>query len=193
MMTLTTNDAIAICSFIVSIIALVQSRSIAKKTRKLEVRNIKLQQSNILSELHDKMRPGRQAMESIWIEWNTDASKQPGSLSDKQKQEFIHRYNKYYHHGSDRRKDLSDAIHTYLHELNSLWHHIDTEVFDKHDVMQKLGDGIFLDRHFIRLYLEAHWQDENQLVKDVKDRFWSNVLTIVHEAEAWKMSKASIT
>ncbi len=217
---------IAAGSLIVSIFALIRTNKTASATHKIALEtqrlersntelqklNTKLQQSNTLSELHDKMRPGRQAMEIIWLEWNADKSKQIGDLRLNnvpikfwtmllnidclagilflQQQKFIQFYNTNYHHAFDSRNaDLSDAIHTYLSELNSIWHRIENREFDQQDVMGRLGDGIFLDRHFIKLYLLAHWQGHKQLQKDEKDRFWNKVNTIVREAEDWKCTK----
>ncbi|MFX0199645.1 MAG: hypothetical protein ACFFCW_26275 [Candidatus Hodarchaeota archaeon] len=171
---------IAAASLVVSIIAVIRTNRTASLTAKL-------QRSNILSELHDKICPGRQAMESIWTQWSPSTNKDVESLSPSDEEQFIDFYNAEYHKSSDERnKDLSNRIHVYLDELHSVWDRIERKEFDLEEVMRKLGDGIFLDRPFIRIYLKAHWKAEGQLEKSEKDRFWNNVSKIVDAAESWK-------
>src|ERR1700730_851501 len=150
---------IAAASLVISIIALIRTHKTASETAKL-------QRSNVLSELHDKIHPGRQAMERIWVQWCDSTNKDVESLSPSEEERFIDFYNAEYHKSSDERhKDLSSRIHTYLHELHSVWDRIKGKEFDREEVMRKLGDGIFLDRQFIRIYLKAHWKAEGQLEK----------------------------
>ena len=81
---------IATCSLMISAVALILSR----KTASL---NTQFKQSGILEELHDKVRPGRQAMEHIWDQWVAGTDKTIESLSEKNEEQFVAFYNKDYH------------------------------------------------------------------------------------------------
>ena len=85
-------------SLFFSIIALWRTSKTASLTAKLQI-------SNLLSELHDKIRPGRLAMESIWTQWGAQANKDVGSLSSNDKEPFIDFFIASYFNSIDERNE----------------------------------------------------------------------------------------
>lgn len=167
---------IASGSLVVSIIALIR----ANKTASLAALR---ERSSLLEELHDKIRPGRKAMKKIWRAWCDGVEKRVEQLSQADEEQFIAFYNNEYHNSSDEEKlALSDRVHTYLHELHHAWDRVESGEFDLEAVMRRLGHGIRHDKHFLILYLNAHWQKHNQFQEKVENRFWCNIPKIVKAA-----------
>jgi hypothetical protein len=178
---------------VVSILALAVSVAALWLSYRTAAVTTKLNRSNTLSELYDKMRPGRRAMLTIWSRWATPDQK-VSALTPNDRERFQDYYNSQFHNASDSEdRELSNGIHAYLHELHHVWDRINNGEFTRDDVMRKFGDGIFMDKQLIDVYLDAHWRDHGELEKAPRDRFWHNVPDIVNAVESWKASSPEIT
>ena len=96
-------------SLIVSLCALIWSWINSNKTSKLN-------RSNILSGIHDKIQPDRQAMEDIFNIWNKGRNKNVSQLSGEESADFIATYNKDFHAkpANTEERKMSNTIHVYL-------------------------------------------------------------------------------
>lgn len=178
---------------VVSILALALSVAALWHSYRTAALTTKLDRSNTLSEMYDKMRPGRQAMRTIWSSWAKPDQK-VSALTPNDRERFQDYYNSGFHNASDsEHRELRNHIHAYLHELHHVWDRINNGEFTRDDVMRKFGDGIFMNKQLIDVYLDAHWRDHGELEKAPRNRFWSNVPDIVDVVESWKASATEIT
>ncbi len=172
--------AIPAVSLVVSIWAMIRANRAAKETASLT-------KAERLSEIHDKIQDGREAIQRIWREWNAKEQREEGTPSAEDKKKFISFYNEKYHESSDETNaNMSKLIHLYLHELHDIWDQVGSKVFERKAVLQKLGEGIYMDKNLIDMYLNAHWQKHDRLKLPEKQRFWSNVPIIIGAVEKWK-------
>jgi hypothetical protein len=175
-----TDNIISILALIASFVALWQSHRAAKLKASFE-------REVALSQIHEKMRPGRRAMRKIWEDWSP-LDEDIHSYSDKKR--FQEYYNGEFHKASSdpEKRRLSDEIHTLMHELNRVVDRMKRGEFTRYQVMEELGEDISMDRDYIRMYLEAHWLWHEEHQKPLERRFWSNVPAIVNDAESWESS-----
>lgn len=181
------ENIVSLIAFGVSLIALLQSHRAAKLS-------INLERSKSLSEIYDKMRPGRQAMRTIWATWATPG-KTVSTLSQRDCEKFQDYYNANFHNApSDSEpRSLSDEIHLFMHELDRVVDRTARGEFTRSEVMRTFGHAIAMDRHLIHAYLEAHWREHEELEKPLKSRFWNNVSAIVDDAQSWTVNSQITT
>ncbi len=176
--------SISIISTIIAIYALIVSHRASKKAAKIE-------SSNILSEIHDKIRNGRQAMRDIFDIWLKEKNKRisPDELlleeNNNEKEDFIKYYNKNFHRSPSGKlaKNQSDEIHQYLHQVHHLWERYENKEFAKEAIMTKFKVAIKMDKTLLQLFLEAHWREHKVHEKPLRNRFWSNVPKFIEEVD----------
>ena len=172
---------IAAGSLIVSIMALFRSNITASKT-------VKLQRTIQLSNYHDKVMLGRQAMETIFRNWATNNIKSIIECNEDDKNNFIAFYNENYHHGSDdSKKALSNEVHRYLSRLNHLWQDSQNNTFEIEEIMLRFGDGMCIDEQYTLLYLRAHQEAHSEQV------FWQGIPLIIEASKNWQSQREEIT
>lgn len=179
------DNIVAVLALAVSLFALWQSHRAAALTASLS-------RSAALSEIYDRMRPGRQAMHAIWDGW---AKKNSDLHSQVDREQFIAYYNDGFHNaaaGSPER-ELSNEIHTLMHELDRVVDRIKAGEFTEDQVLRSFGHAIAMDKELLLVYLDAHWKDHDELEKPLNDRFWSNVPSIAEDAVNWKATTADLT
>jgi hypothetical protein len=133
-------------------------------------------------------------MQTIWKRGPT-RDKTLKTITQSERKQFQDYYNTTFHHaraGSEQR-GLSDEIHLLMHELDRIVDRIERGEFTQTEVMRSIGHGIAMDQHLIRLYLDAHWDAHKEGDKALRDRFWSNVPTIVDQAASWKARSEKAT
>ena len=140
----------------------------------------KLKRSDGLFKLHEKVRPGRRAMLEIYNMWNKEKFRAE-ELSDKKRNEFMEYYNDGFHckpSGTPER-NMSDAIHNYLHHLHHIWRRVSEKEFTKEEALNIFGASVDMDSSLINLFLEAHWKEHKN------NNFWQNTPEFVKAANQW--------
>lgn len=181
------ENVIALVALGTSIVALWQSIRSARLSASLT-------RSKALSEIRDKMLPGRQAMCTIWERW-PDRTGAPSTLTKTDREQFQDYYNATFHNApSDSApRALSDEINRLMHELDRVADRLARGEFTQAEVMRIFGHALAMDQHLIRIYLEAHWRDHEEHEKPRESRFWGSVPTIVNDAVSWKANSEKNT
>ena len=171
------DNLVAILAFFSLLFALWQSHRAAKLSRNLD-------RSTTLSEIYERIRPGRLAMQAIWDRWE-EHKKNLASAADCEK--FATYYNAGFHNAVvfSKERDLSNQIHLFMHELHLLADRIVRDEFDSEQVLQHFGHAIAMDRQLIMMFLNAHWEDHGELEKPLKARFYRNVPGLIEDAVKW--------
>ncbi len=168
-------------SLIVSIVAIFRTSLMASNTAIL-------QKTMQLSEYHEKVMLGRQAMETIFRNWKITSGKNIQDCNEVDLSEFIDYYNNNYHHGTDsKKKEMSNEVHRYLSRLNHLWQDAQNHVFDIEEIMKRFGDGICMDERYTLLYLRAHQEAHPQEI------FWQGVPKLIQNAKLWQSARNNKT
>lgn len=186
-----TKDIIAISisaiSLFIAIYALFSSRKTAKKTSKIEA-------SNILAEIHEKINEGRRVMQDIYRHWekkvNSSISTSELLLSQNvmERNDLINFYNSNYHtmQSGTPERNKSNQIHCYLHEIHHLWVRHEDKEFTLEEIFKRFYVAISMDKDLLKIFIEAHWQEHGELEKNIDNRFWNNVPKFIEASEKWE-------
>lgn len=174
-----TSNIISVVGLIVALASLFWSWKNSHTTSKLN-------RSDTLFKLHEKVRPGRRAMSEIYDLWNK-GKKGAMELSEEERQEFMEFYNEGFHRKPSEtpERKKSDAIHVYLHQLHHIWRRLTEKEFTKEEVLNVFGVSIDMDSHLINLFSDAHWKEHQEKI------FWQNIPEIVKAANEWEKSENS--
>ena len=129
---------------IVSILALGVSMVALWSSYRATQRSAGLERSNTLVQIYDRMRPGREAMATIWHRW-APGGRKAAHLTPAERKEFEDFYNKNFHNAEDAAdKRLSNDIHTLLHELHHVYERMLKGDFslDLVEVLHEVGRSI---------------------------------------------------